>query len=224
LWKSNIVEEKPESVDYLDISNEDFSTHVELDEQGNEVTPSGFNIFRDSLKATSDKMRAKMMESLPDVNFDDPESSAGESEDEEVVPLDFRTKLLKENYQEKVVIQAKPMHIKTNEEYLATIKEEEERDARMKAGSSEAFFEAMRKEAFEDTPDVFLLDPDTELDAKLDAIDLPCNMEVRINNAIDAPLKSQVQAKTKAPSPGSSKAYDSDSNKKKPQNSNFREA
>ena len=54
MWKSNIVEEKPEAVDYLDISNVDFSTNVELDEQGNEVTPSGFNIFRDSLKATSD--------------------------------------------------------------------------------------------------------------------------------------------------------------------------
>jgi hypothetical protein len=114
------------------------------------------------------------------------------------------------------------MHIKTNEEYLATIKEEEERDARMKAGSSEAFFEAMRKEAFEDTPDVFLLDPDTELDAKLDAIDLPCNIERRINNSIDAPFMSQVSPRSKAPSPGNSKAYDSDSEQKKPSNSNFR--
>jgi hypothetical protein len=41
---------------------------------------------------------------LPECNFDDPESSAGESDDEEVVPLDFRTKLLKENFTEKVVI------------------------------------------------------------------------------------------------------------------------
>jgi hypothetical protein len=216
MWKSNIVEEKPESIDYLDISNVDFSNNVELDDHGNEVTPSSFNIFRDSLKVTSDKMRATMIESLPDVNFDDPESSAGESEDEEVVPLDFRTKLLKENFTEKVVIQAKPMHIKSNEEYLATIKQEEERDARMKAGSSEAFFEAMRKEAFEDTPDVMLLDPDTELDAKLDAIDLPCNMEARINNAIDAPLKTQSSPRSKARGPGNSKAYDSDSEKKKP--------
>ena len=97
LWKHSISEEKVEHKDYLDVGNEDFSNYVEFDDFGNEVSPSGFNIFRDNLKEMSNKMRAKMMESLPDVNFDD-ESSAGESDDEEVVPLDFRTKLLKENF------------------------------------------------------------------------------------------------------------------------------
>jgi len=116
------------------------------------VTPSSFNIFRDNLKDVSLRMRAKMVESLPDVNLEDGESSANESEEEEVVPLDFRTALMKadETGDQKVVIQAKPMHIKTAEEYLQSLEEEEEKAKAVLSNTSDAFFNAMRKDAFND--------------------------------------------------------------------------
>jgi len=180
------------------------------------VTPSSFNIFRDNLKDVSLRMREKMIESLPDVNLEDGESSANnESEDEEVVPLDFRTALLKtdEAGEQKVVIQAKPMHIKTAEEYLQTLEEEEEKAKAVMSNTSDAFFNAMRKDAFNDDDGaVILIDPGMDLDDKLKEIDLPCNLEERINNAYDAPFRP-LPAKEKAPV--IQKTYESDSEEPK---------
>ena len=52
----------------LDISNEDFSKHFVIGADGTQITnPSTFNIFRDSLKKTSDLMHQKLIESLPDI-------------------------------------------------------------------------------------------------------------------------------------------------------------
>ena len=68
-------------VDYLDVSKEDFSY---------DGAPSNFNIFRDNLKEVSLKMREKMIESLPDAKLD-----TDTSDSEDIVPLDFRTALLK---------------------------------------------------------------------------------------------------------------------------------
>jgi hypothetical protein len=155
-----------------------------------------------------------MIECLPDVNLDQGDSSGMESEDDaEVVPLDFRTALIKdfEGEFEKVVIQAKPMHMKTHDEYMATIEEEEAKLAALKMGATENFIQAMRREAFgEDDEEVILLDPGNELDEKLNEIDLLCNTEDRMNNAIDAPFRPKdVYKKPQAPS--IEKQYESDS-------------
>jgi hypothetical protein len=84
---------------------------------GFDSTPSTFNIFRDSLKTTSAKLTDKLIQSLPDMNLDDITSNTSNSDSEnetEVVPLDFRTALIKA--EEKIVIQAKPLHFKSADE------------------------------------------------------------------------------------------------------------
>jgi len=50
LWKSNITFTPRQKKDWLDVSNEDFSKYETVDIMGNRVTPSTFNIFRDSLR------------------------------------------------------------------------------------------------------------------------------------------------------------------------------
>jgi len=84
-----------------------------------------------------------MISCLPDVNLDTGGESSGveSEEDAEVVPLDFRTALIKDfdGESEKVVIQAKPMHMKTHDEYMATIEEEEAKLAALKMGATENF-------------------------------------------------------------------------------------
>lgn len=57
-----------------------------------------------------------------------------------------------------------------------------------------------------------MIDPGMNLDDRLREIDLPCNLEERINNAIDAPLKPS-PAKEKAPA--IHKTYESDSEEPK---------
>lgn len=49
LWKNRIKSGKRENKDWLDVSQEDFSKYKTKDINGNEVSPSTFNIFRDSL-------------------------------------------------------------------------------------------------------------------------------------------------------------------------------
>lgn len=56
LWKNNIKQGPRKRVDYLNISNEDFSKYKVKGFDGKEVTPSTFNIFRDSLSLTKQKM------------------------------------------------------------------------------------------------------------------------------------------------------------------------
>ena len=54
LWKNNISYAKRTPKDFLDIADEDFRQHTQKSIIENEnLSPSTFNIFRDSLKKTS---------------------------------------------------------------------------------------------------------------------------------------------------------------------------
>ncbi len=89
----------------LDISEEDFSRTFVNSIDGRLVNPSTFNIFRDSLKQTSKQLHEKLLASLPDMNLDEVTSNTSNSDSEhenEVVPLDFRTALVKA--ENKIVI------------------------------------------------------------------------------------------------------------------------
>jgi hypothetical protein len=55
-WKNNITHQKREKKDFLDTSNEDFGKHKSVGIDGKEFVPSSFNIFRDSLRKTSEKL------------------------------------------------------------------------------------------------------------------------------------------------------------------------
>lgn len=80
-----------EKKDFLDISKEDFSKHFAPSIDGKQiVNPSTFNIFRDSLKATSEELHRKLLESLPNIDSGSEEDGVSSS-DGEIVPLDFRT-------------------------------------------------------------------------------------------------------------------------------------
>ncbi len=79
------------------------------------------------------------------------------------MPLDFRTALIAE--QNKVVIQAKPLAFKTDDEYLKPTFE-----------SMDSYLEAVKKEPFTD-PDIILIDPDINIKEKFEMIDLACNTE-----------------------------------------------
>lgn len=83
---------------------------------GEEIIPSSFNIFRDSLRKTSEKLADVLVENLPSMNLNEIEESESEMDDteDEVVPLDFRTALIEKD--NRVVIQAKPLKPKTDAE------------------------------------------------------------------------------------------------------------
>ena len=95
LWKNNITYTPRKKVDFLDVSKEDFSNYETTDLEGNKTTPSTFNIFRDSLSANTAAINKKMLENLPDMNLHEVMSDA-DSSDSEIVPLDFRTALVKD--------------------------------------------------------------------------------------------------------------------------------
>jgi hypothetical protein len=97
----------------LDVSNEDFTRNTSVSIDGKEITPSSklplhylidFNIFRDSLRQTSEQLLKTLNENLPDMNLREIELdeerrlTEGEdgSDDEDVVPLDFRTALIEQ--------------------------------------------------------------------------------------------------------------------------------
>jgi len=113
--------------DFLDTSAEDFSKNKTKTIDGKEITPSCFNIFRDSLREASERLHETLNENLPDMNLKEIEESESEAEmsgsdDEDVLPLDFRTALIEKD--NKVVIQAKPLSMRTigdieNEDVLA---------------------------------------------------------------------------------------------------------
>lgn len=119
LWKNNIKKGPRTHTDWLDVSTEDFTKHVSHDVMGQAITPSTFNVFRDSLKNASKEMERRLIENLPDMNLADitsGESSGGDGEDSdsEVVPLDFRTALAQSD--NKVMIQARPLKFKSLDE------------------------------------------------------------------------------------------------------------
>jgi hypothetical protein len=79
------------TTDFLHIEEEDFSKNRSINVEGIEITPSSFNIMRDSLKKNMDITHEILLQNLPDLNL---ESASEVSDDEDIVPLDFRTKLI----------------------------------------------------------------------------------------------------------------------------------
>jgi hypothetical protein len=105
------------------VSKEDFTKNTSTSIDGREITPSSksqhffihgfidFNIFRDSLRNTSEALLRTLQENLPEMNLKEieeeetrrmTEGEDNDDDDEEVLPLDFRTALI-EN-ENKVVI------------------------------------------------------------------------------------------------------------------------
>lgn len=92
-----------------------------------------------------------------------------------------------------MVIQAKPLSFKTDEEILRELEEQKEREAKAQSAieSVESYLEAVKKEPFkEDDENVILIEPEINIKEKFDQIDLMCNKEHRINNTFNAPLKT----------------------------------
>ena len=69
LWKKNVTTAPRQRKDYLDISQEDFTKNTSMSIDGREITPSNFNIFRDSLRETSQMLLKTLQENLPDMNL-----------------------------------------------------------------------------------------------------------------------------------------------------------
>ena len=110
IWKDNIRAGRTDK-DFLDTSNEDFAMHKTRGVDGVDITPSSFNIFRDSLRKASERLLETLNENLPDMNLAEIEESESDhdnaEDDEDVLPLDFRTALIEKD--NRVVIQAKPL-------------------------------------------------------------------------------------------------------------------
>lgn len=60
------------------------------------MTPSTFNVFRDSLRETSEELRQQLVTNLPEMNLNEIDDSGEESDASsvDIVPLDFRTALI----------------------------------------------------------------------------------------------------------------------------------
>ena len=152
------------------------------------------------------------------MNLHEVESDASGS-DAEIVPLDFRTAIVKEGTAEKLVIQAKPISYNTIEEEMDGIQKgrlRERLEARMDPdnamGSVDDYLASVRKEAFNnDDQDVVLIDPGLNTKKLYEEVNLPCNQEKRINNAIDAPLlKGEKTASVKAQKKGKENVAEKD--------------
>lgn len=181
LWKKNITTGHRTHKDYLDVSSEDFTKNKSVSIEGKEVTPSNFNIFRDSLRITSEALLRTLNENLPDMNLKEIEEEENrrmtdgeeDDDDDDVVPLDFRTALIET--QNRVVIQAKPLSLKTDDDLLreASIPVEDEE---VKTGfesqafeTTESYLEAVKKEPFrEEEGNFILIDPDINIKEKFD--------------------------------------------------------
>ena len=96
-----------------------------------------------------------------------------------------------------MVIQAKPLTLKTDEQLLreATQLPEEEEKKGSEFESMESYLEAVKKEPFkpEEDANVILIEPDINIKEKFEAIELACNSEQRINNTINAPIRTKEQ-------------------------------
>jgi hypothetical protein len=174
-WRQNIIPAR-NNRDYLDVSNENFSTYKTIDIQGNEVSPSTFNIFRDSFKKTFTEMRDTLKMNLPELNI---ENTSESDDNEEVVPLDFRTKLM--DGTGDVVMQAKPLKIYNSadedgdEELIGDLIKKSKMSPESKILNMTAadYLREHRKEAFnDDDEDVILIQPNINIKEKLMEIDL----------------------------------------------------
>lgn len=116
----------------MDVSNEDFQNNKTTTYNGEVITPSSFNIFRDSLRQTSERLHETLLENLPDINNapgeSESEAEPEESDNDEVTPLDFCTALMNSGNGEEIVVQAKPMKFKTVQEDLEDLAKEEEKE------------------------------------------------------------------------------------------------
>lgn len=77
IWKKNAVKGDRKRNDYLDISKEDFSKNFTMSVEGQMITPSNFNIFRDSLREHSEKLTKTLIENLPEMNLKQLEEEGG---------------------------------------------------------------------------------------------------------------------------------------------------
>lgn len=184
LWKNNITFTPRGHRDYLDISKEDFTKTTVNSIDGFDTNPSTFNIFRDSLKQTSAKLHEKLVMSLPDMHLDEISSANSGSDsgtDTEVVPLDFRTALIKA--EEKIVIQAKPLHFKTADEDIQDM----QRAKDLEEAGDEEYLSIVKKDAFdEDDEQVLMIDPGMDVEEIFGDVKLPCELVRRINNTLTA--------------------------------------
>lgn len=118
------------------------------------------------------------------------EGEDNDDDDEEVLPLDFRTALIE--HENKVVIQAKPLQLKTDDELLREAAEINPISTEKDFETMESYLEAVKKEPFKpEETNVIMIDPDINIKEKFEQIDLACNMEQRINNTINAPVRTK---------------------------------
>jgi len=60
MWKSNVKDGERKNQDFLNTANEDFNRNTSRGIDGQEIIPSTFNIFRDSLRHTSEQLLATL--------------------------------------------------------------------------------------------------------------------------------------------------------------------
>jgi hypothetical protein len=58
-----------------------------------------------------------------------------------------------------------------------------------------------------------MIEPDINIKEKFDKIDLPCNLENRINNSMNAPKREKIVKENRIPQ--SNKTYDTDTDTEK---------
>ncbi len=123
------------------------------------------------------------------MNLKELENDEDEDEEEEVLPLDFRTTLIEE--ENKVVIQAKPLTLRTEEQLqIEDLNAHSVEDHHKNFETTESYLDAVKMEPFKDD-NVILIEPDINIKEKFDQIDLLCNKEQRINNTFHAPVRSE---------------------------------
>ena len=137
---------------------------------------------------------------MPELNLNEVSESESDADDEEVLPLDFRTAMLEKD--SRVVIQVKPLVFKQFGE------DDEEGNSKHKHMGTDSYLERARKEAFKEEEGAIMIDPDINIKDKFQQIDLPCNKERRINNSFNAPIRHNIPSKQEAPA--STKTYESD--------------
>lgn len=132
------------------------------------------------------------------MNLDEVTSNTSNSDSEhenEVVPLDFRTALVKS--ENKIVIQAKPLYFKTFEEDIRDLELAEQR----KLNGEDEYLAAVKKEPFaEDDDQVLMIDPGMDTDLIFGDVRLPCEMIRRINNTLNARILPDEPKETVKPS------------------------
>ena len=110
-------------------------------------------------------------------------AETGSEGEEEVLPLDFRTAFIPN--ENKVVIQAKPLEFK-----LDQANDDFEDSKKNQNLSLDGYLEMVKKEPFREDEGAILLYPEINIKEKFEQIKLPCDQESRMNNTINAPIRS----------------------------------